>query len=373
MKIGIDIRTLMDKKYSGVSNYTFNLVNELLKIDRNNQYKLYYNSWQDLQGRLPVFSYDNVEIIGTKYPNKIFNYGMQKIFSRPLVDKLLGVDVFFMPHINFVSLSGKCRKIICIHDLSFLRYPEYFSLRKNIWHKLIGIKNLLYKFDFIIAISENTKRDLIELLNIPEEKVKVIYTGIKDVEEILLNEKMAEIAKKYKLPEKYFLFLGNIEPRKNIEAIVQAFDEINYKDFHLVLAGEAGWKNKSTFGLINRIKSGKRIHVIGYVDEDDKKYIYRKASAFIYPSFYEGFGLPILEAMSFGVPVITSANSSLPEVARNAVVLINPYNINDLKRALSFVISDAGLKDRMSAQFLTFKSQFSWVKAAEKYLELFQG
>ena len=177
MKIGIDIRTLMDRRYSGVSNYTLELVNELLRQDQKNQYILYYNSGQDVADKIPAFNFANAEIISTRYPNKIFNYLMQKTLHHPLIDRFLDVDIFLMPHINFIALSNQCKKIITIHDISFLRYHNFFSWRKNVWHSFINTRKLLNTFDIIVAVSESTKRDLIELLNIPEEKIKVIYSG----------------------------------------------------------------------------------------------------------------------------------------------------------------------------------------------------
>ena len=134
MKIGIDIRTLMDENWSGVSGYTYNLVRKILEVDRSREYRLFYNSGRDVSSRIPEFNADNARVVRIRYPNKIFNYFMQKTLSRPKIDRLLGVERFIAPHINFLSLSSRCRKIITVHDLSFLRYPEFFSWRKNIWH-----------------------------------------------------------------------------------------------------------------------------------------------------------------------------------------------------------------------------------------------
>lgn len=372
MRIGIDIRTLMDKRYSGVSNYTLALVKELLEQDKNNSYKLFYNSWQDVSARMPVFNSANAEVVFTQYPNKIFNYALQKTGRWPKIDRLLDVDLFFMPHINFIALSKQCRKIITIHDLSFLRYGEFFSKRKNIWHKIINVKKLLADFDTIIAVSENTKRDLMELLNVPEAKIKVIYSGMNSETGTDVNA----VNKKYNLPEKFFLYLGNIEPRKNINAIIQAFDvfidkypELN--DYQLVLAGEDGWKNKNIFSSISSAKHQDKIILLGYIDEVDKNALYKRAAIFIYPSFYEGFGFPILEAMAVGTPVITSPNSSLPEVAKNAAIFVNPFNINELVNAIHAIVVSNNIKQKLAEESLLIKNMFSWQKAGEKYLQIF--
>ncbi len=151
MVIGVDIRTLMDTQYSGVSEYTLNLVSALLELDRGNEYRLFYNTAKNISGRLPKFDYPNVKIVKKSIPNKILNYLFFKFLNSPKIDKLLGVDplsgrgagVFFMPHINFIALSGKSKSVLTVHDLSFLRYPEFFSARKNFWHKMINVKKLI--------------------------------------------------------------------------------------------------------------------------------------------------------------------------------------------------------------------------------------
>ena len=377
MKIGIDIRTLMDRRYSGVSNYTLELVSELLRQDKVNQYKLYYNSGQDVSARIPTFNFANAEVVTTRIPNKVFNYWLQKTLRRPLVDRLLDVDIFLMPHINFVALSPQCKKIITIHDISFLRYHNFFSLRKNIWHKLIGVKKLLSSFDAIVAVSENTKRDLIELLNIPAEKIKVIYSGISsNFLSTAENTPAGEVKLKYQLPEKYFLFLGNLEPRKNIESVILAYDQFidqypQYRDYHLALAGEKGWEYKSIFYLYDNARHKDNIHLLGYVDEKDKRALYCEASIFIYPSFYEGFGFPVLEALICGAPVITSTNSSLPEVAKNTAIMVNPFNINDIIVAICQVLAVKNKTKDIDLSREELKNKFNWVATAQKYRKLF--
>ncbi|MBA4320032.1 MAG: hypothetical protein C0412_16650, partial [Flavobacterium sp.] len=210
MKIGIDIRTLMDARYSGVSEYTLNLIKEILKLDSHNEYRLFYNSFGKCSN-IPEFSAKNVKLVKYNYPNKILNYLFFKFFNYPKIDKELKTDVFFMPHINFIGLTqtplplpslrnwggatqtatqpplpplvrGETlqlsggwlktnQKIITVHDLSFLRNPEFFSLRKNFWHSMVDAPRLLKKFDRVIAISENTKRDIIELCGISPDKI----------------------------------------------------------------------------------------------------------------------------------------------------------------------------------------------------------
>ncbi len=471
MKIGIDIRPLMDAQYSGVSEYTLNLVKEILKLDSNNQYKLFYNSWHDIKSRLPEFKYDNVEVIGLNYSNKILNYLYFKLLSCPKIDQLLDVDLFFMPHLNFIALSEGCKKIITVHDLSFLRYGEFFSFKKNLWHYLLNVRSLLNKFDLIIAQSANTKMDIIELCQVNPDRIKVIYSGVgqeykqislamrdlakpdnfsaegaapaiasdlpdslreskragavgrgfasggqlpifkfqKNIASVYLNKsnsrsnsvgelisngldskdlsdliRLVNIKRRYNLPNKFILYLGTLEPRKNIEGIISAYDVLRRKnnlpaqageldEVKLIIAGGRGWKSKNILKQWQSSDYKDDIIFLGYVESEDKIYLYNLASVFVYPSFYEGFGYPPLEAMACGLPVITSFSSSLPEVVGEAAIMIDPYNINQIAEAIRQVLTDYELRDGLIKKGLERAKQFSWAKAAGEYLEVFNN
>jgi len=331
MKIGIDIRTLMDEKYSGVSEYSLKLVQEILQLDHVNRYQLFYNSAKDISGRMPEFNYSNVKIVKKNIPNKFLNYFLFKFFNWPKVDKILNIDTFFMPHINFIAITPptppfsnrriKGGSILTIHDLSFLRFPEFFSFRKNFWHKMINVSKLINKFDKIIAVSENTKNDIVELCNVDPRKIRVIYSGV-DRDYTMLNSKALELScvkKKYKLPEKFILFLGTVEPRKNLEGLISAYNELrntsnDFRKYKLIIAGGRGWKSENIYKEWEKSSYKDDIKFLGYIDRKDKVYLYNLASVFVYPSFYEGFGFPPLESMACGTPVISSFTSSLSEI-----------------------------------------------------------
>jgi glycosyltransferase involved in cell wall biosynthesis len=380
MKIGIDIRTLMDRHYSGVSEYVFNLVNNLLDIDLENEYFLFYNSAHDISGRIPNFSSPRVKVVYTRYPNKIFNYFLQKLFKQPKIDEILGgVDIFLSPHINFLALSDYCQKVLTVHDLSYLRHPEFFSRRKNFWHSSIDVKKMVKKFDKIVAVSENTKNDLMELAETQHEKVKVIYAGVpSDYRPLPINDSLVKAVKeKHDLPEKFILYLGNIEPRKNISGLIKAYnnlrrDNLELKDVKLIVAGATGWKIDDTFSELQASPYYNDIKFLGYIDREDKPALYNLATVFIYPSFYEGFGFPPLEAMACGLPVITSNISSLPEIVGNAALTVDPYNISALSQALKEVITNLPLHDELVEQGIIRASAFNWRQTAQNYLEIFK-
>lgn len=379
MKIGVDIRVLLDKEYSGISQYAYYLLRELLARNDDCEYVFYYNSFKHVNLELFKWCSDKVTFKNTAWPNKIFNYVLQKIFSWPKLDSITGpVDVFWSPHLNFSSFGKQAgKKVLTVHDLSFLRYPEFFSIRKNFWHRSLAVKKLVDKYDIIIAISENTKIDLMELLKVPEEKIRVIYSGLNE-ERATLSELEAENFKtKYDLNNNFILYLGAIEPRKNVDGLVEAYKMLRDKhlpftNYQLVLAGASGWKNKSVYRLVSESLYRDNIKFLGYVSQAERNWLYQNAILFVYPSYYEGFGFPPLEAMAHGLATITSDVSSLPEVVSDAALTINPYSTLDLARAMETLLFDTDLRKSYVAKGLERSRLFSWHKTAENYLNLFK-
>jgi len=377
MKIGVDIRTLMDARYSGVSEYTLNLLKRMLELDTINEYRFFYNSFGDCPN-VPEFAKKNVRLIKYNYPNKILNYFYFKIFNSPKIDKELEADVFFMPHINFIGLSQGAKSLITVHDLSFLRYGEFFSWRKNFWHRMVNVRKMIKRFSLVVAVSENTKRDILELCSISPDKIKVIYSGIGEEYRKLGDDqaaKLVEVKNKHGLPDKFILYLGTVEPRKNVEGIIGAYNQLRIKnyelrDYKLIIAGSRGWRSNNIYKKWEQSEFKNDIRFLDYVAGEDKVYLYNLASAFVYPSFYEGFGFPPLEAMAAGCPVIASFASSLPEVVGDAGLMVDPYNINDMARAMAEILTDKGLRNRLIARGLEQVKKFNWRNTADEYLKI---
>lgn len=374
MKIGIDIRTLMDTNYSGVPEFTSNLLEEIFKLDHANEYRLFYNSAKPI--RMPEFSQPNVKVIKSRFPNKILNYLLFKSFNRPRIDTLLDADVFFMPHINFIGLGRKAN-LLTIHDLSFLRYPRFFSVRKNFWHMMVNVKKLVSSFRHIATVSENTKKDIVELCGVRPEAVSVIYSGIPASFKVYRKDdpQLGQVREKYGLPDDFILFLGTIEPRKNISGLIEAFELLKNRgasrELKLVIAGGNGWKFGPVISAYGKSKYKDDIIFLGFVDGKDKPYLYNLAKIFVYPSFYEGFGFPPLEAMACGVPVVTSDVSSLPEITGGAGLSVNPGNVNDISLAMEKLLSDTELYSRSRDGGLEQARKFTWQNAARSYISLF--
>jgi glycosyltransferase involved in cell wall biosynthesis len=378
MKIGIDIRSLLENQSSGVPEYTKELLKEIFALDRRNEYCLFYNAARDAAGRLPRYPYPNVSIRATRYPNKLFNNIMENFIGWPKLDRLLKADLFFMPNIGFAALSKTGRSVLTVHDLSFLRYGGFFSWKRRLWHAALRLPRLVGQYGTVVAVSENTKRDLVELCGLKPERIRVVYSGISNrFRPEGKDGERAALAAKYRLSAPYILYLGTLEPRKNISGLIRGYDEClgehpGLKDHALVIAGGRGWKEGEIMAAWRSAKQRARIKFIGYVDDADRAALYRSAEMFVYPSFYEGFGFPPLEAMACGLPVVSSRAASLPEVAGGAALLVDPHNQNELAAALYAVLTDGSLKEKMRQRSLRAAARFSWRQAAGRYLEIFE-
>jgi glycosyltransferase involved in cell wall biosynthesis len=379
MRIGIDIRSLMDRHYSGVSEYTRNLLGELFRIDTENEYVLFYNSGRDLSGRIPRFDFPNVSTVNTRYPNKLFNNIMMRLLKWPKIDRLLQVDLFFMPNIAFIALSKKCRRILTVHDLSFLRYPQSYSLKRRLWHRLMAVPSLFRKYDRLIAVSGHTKRDISALAGIAPDRIKRVYSGIGGQYRPIKPrpDELHVLWKKYGLPGRFILSLGTLEPRKNIDGLIAAFDRLKkdgrYRDLHLVVAGATGWRS----GPIRRAWQGaenrRQIHFIGYVDTADKPLLYNLAEVFAYLSFYEGFGFPPLEALRCGTPVVAANASSLPELIGSSALLVDPFNIAEIEAALTETLKAGPAVRSRAGRGLSRARELDWSKTAREFVKVLQN
>lgn len=385
MNIGIDIRSLMDRQYSGVNMYAFNLLNAIFNIDKKNEYILFYNSFKksDVETRTN-WKANNIRYHQCRIPNRILNASVT-FLNLPKIDKMLvkspltplwkrgkqKVDVFFSPNFLFSSFSNKCKKVITVHDLSFERCPNFYSLKGRLWHKFVRTRKMCEKADLIIAVSENTKYDIMELYGIKEEKIKVVYPGVTLSQPLIRRSARGQaIFQKGESNRKYILFLGTVENRKNVLGVVEAFKILNYKygitNYDLVIAGGekiTNFKSQvSNLGLCDKVK------ILGYIDEKQKCELYKNTALFIYPSFYEGFGFPPLEAMANGVPVITGVTSSLPEVVGDAALMVDPYNVNDIASAMAQILTDEKLCSLMIERGFKRVRKFTWEKCAREVL-----
>jgi len=387
MNIVIDIRPLMEGKLSGVEMYMHHLLSHLLAMDRENAYILFANSAEDRTVHFPNIKQENVSIIQTHVPNKILNASLI-FFKKPKLDRLIiqyfkrhphkkpanfrdgKIDVFFMPDLRPSALSKNVRKIMVVHDLSFHHFPQFFSARSRLWHRLMNPKKEITESESLIAVSHFTKKDLMETYKVDSSKIHVIHEGIENSFCNGITKTDIESARgKYRLPEKYFLFLSTLEPRKNINAMISAFQI--FKDRHpenklkLVVAGSSFNK---IFSKVTMEKHSD-VYFPGFIEEIDKGAVIKGAEAFIYPSLFEGFGLPLLEAMKCGTPVMTSNRSSMPEVIGNAGILVDPENPLHIAEAMREILKP-DVRNRLLTNMARQIQKFSWEKCAKETLHV---
>ncbi|MFC1618052.1 glycosyltransferase family 4 protein [Patescibacteria group bacterium] len=372
MKIGVDIRFLAEGKRTGVEEYALNLLSALFIRGEKHQFKLFTNYWQGEPHYLnKLGSHKNVTIYRFRYPNKILNTSFIAR-KKPFIDELLkGCDVFFYPNIIFGAVSRNCPIVTTFHDLSFELHPEFLSLKKRIWHRLVKPQYQAEISARIIAVSGSTKKDLVEQYNVPPGKIKIVHSGINRPPDNL-NERSLKVKTKYKLPDRFVLFFGTLEPRKNVLGVFSAFTRLKesgkIKGYKLVIAGSPGWLDRQFWSEVNRSDWKKDIQHIGFVEQADKLALFSLADVFVFPSFYEGFGFPPLEAMSVGTPVITSSISSLPEVVGDAALLVNPYNHAEIAKALEELLEDDELRRQLIKRGWQRTANFSWQQTAEQTL-----
>lgn len=336
MRIGVDVRCLMDGHRTGVEEYTLGVLRAMIATAPTETFVLFANSRRAMH--LPAFGSPNVEVRSYAYPNTLFNLSL-KILRSPTLDALAGgVDVFFVPAFRLAPVAQRCPLVLTVHDLSFVRHPEFFSRERQWWHELMEPSRLVRHASALIAVSEATACDLESLYSVPGDQITVIPSGIpQEITRLPSGDpRLAEVRRRYQLPDRFILFLGTLEPRKNLDGLLVSYARIRRAGIShaLVLAGRRGWIEEGFFRRVHEHPFGGDIRLVGFVEDRDKPAVYGLADVFVYPSFYEGFGFPPLEALACGTPVVTSANSAIPEVAGPWATLVNPYDADELAAVL---------------------------------------
>ncbi len=382
MRIGVDVRCLAEGKRTGVEEYTLALLSGLFELDRENEYVLFFNAWKT---DVPDFvsecaaMYPNVTLKAYRFPNKLLNLSLWYLHF-PKLDRLIGgTDMFFLPNLNFASVSRGTSLVVTAHDLSFELFPETFSWKRRIWHFFINFRRLALSADRVIAVSHSTKDDLTARYGVPEDRITVIESGIgAQFHAMSRNDtELIRVKEKYRLPYRFILMLATLEPRKNILALIRAYEALRglkhpvTEKYALIIAGARGWKCEEVFEAIARSPYKDDIILPGFIADEDKTALYNLSSVFVYPSLYEGFGFPPLEAMACGVSVIASHSSSLPEVVGDAGILVDPYQPDELLQALVQILTDQGLAESLRAKSLERAKSFTWEKTIRATYDIF--
>lgn len=379
MKIGIDISQIVYEG-TGVAVYTRSLVEALLGVDRENEYVLFGSS---LRNRRPLNEFvkklgvGNIRKKFSVLPPKLLEFLWNGIHILPVENFTGEIDVWHSSD-WLEPPTRQAKRVTTIHDLTVFKYPEAFTPRgghdivENQKRKLHFVKHYS---DLVIAVSESTKKDIIEVLGMPEKKIKVIYEAAGRNYFQRSAEAVETVKKKFQIEGNFLLCVGTREPRKNLETAILASAEIAgaNKDLCLVIAGKYGWGEESLKVRMQSSKLGQRVKILGFVEEEDLACLYSGATAFIYPSFYEGFGLPILEAMACGCPVITSDLGAMKEIAGEAALLTDPESVESLAGAISRVCRSKKLQEELKVKGLKRVGEFSWEKTALQTLELYRS
>lgn len=371
MKIGIDISVLNDSQKSGVGVYTYQLIDALLQINSQDQFILFglspFAAFENLNN-LPFKKYPNVKMRLYKMPARLFRVIFliwQKI-NWPPIEYFIGEVDFFHSFNWYFPPQKKGIKVATIFDMTPFLFPK-FHQEKTVQLETIRFKRIKKDADLVITISENSKKDFLRFA--PKKKVEVVYPAVSEKFKMQNNEfKIKKVLKKYNIKRGYFLSVGSLEPRKNIQKLVEAFITGNF-DNQLVIVGSEGWKNESVINLIK--KNDHNIVITGYVPEEDLPVLYNQALCLVYPSFYEGFGIPVLEAMSSGTAVICSKISSLTEVGGEAVLYIDPKDNESIRKAMIKISKDSRLRKDLIKQGRVQAEKFSWKKSAGKLNNLY--
>lgn len=371
MWIGIDGRVLQEKTFGGVKEYAKNILCSLLRLDIKNQYVIFTNKWRGQKGLgLPLTS--NAHFVSFRYPNKLLNLSLW-LLGAPALDSLIEkeifkqtgqkikLDIFWAPNLNFIRLGAETKFFLTVHDLSFFVEPSFFSSKERFWHALVSPQKIFRQADVLLPVSSYTAGEL-KRFGMSVLKMEIVAPGIGQEFFETSAEEVAAAKREYGLPQRYVLVLAAKGKRKNFEGVIKAFQMARLPaDLHLVIAGEG----------TDRRREG-RIIGLGAVPEASRRALYKGAEFFVYPSFYEGFGLPVLEAMSSGTPVITSSVTSLSEVVSDAAILVDPHNVGELRAAMETLSSSAALRDKFIAKGILRASNFIWEESARRLLEQFE-
>lgn len=363
MRIGFDARMI---DWAGVGTYSYNLLKSLREIDKESEYVLFCDRRSISQ--VPDADNFSKRVIS----ESVFSPFHQFFFSITL--KKQSLDLFHAPHFIF-PLFLSSRSVITIHDLIPLVFPSSMPSKVGRFYYQKANKKALAKADMIIAVSESTKKDLLEHFEISDEKVKVIYNGVaENFREIENKTLLNEVKKRYNIQSKFILNVGNPKPHKNWLGLIKAFAalEDEFSNYQMVLVGSKDPRYPKAQQLIRQLHLEDRVIITGFVKESEMPLLYNAAEVFVFPSLYEGFGLPVLEAMACGTPVATSNVSSLPEVAGDAADVVDATDESILAHAIERLLSDDKLSKKLSEKGLKRAKLFSWKKTAHQTLEVYR-
>ena len=365
MQVAIDARKLHD---FGVGTYVRNLVEWLARLDHDSEFVLFCRpddcGW--------------VEQLGPNFrpvPDRSANYSVGEQLSIPLALTRIRPDLFHAPHYVLPALTP-CRSVVTIHDCIHLMFPQYLPGRVAHLYARIAFWLATNRAARILTVSEASKRDILKFFPVPSNKVDVIYNAIDDrFSQAPDDIQMHRVRERYQLHDRFLLYSGNVKPHKNLERLIDAFHRLRqsgFNDIKLLITGSEISRHAELRRAVHRFNLHRHVRFLGYLSEETLASLYRLADAFVFPSLYEGFGLPPLEAMASGTPVLTSNVSSLPEVVADSALLIDPYQPASIAEGLARILSDDVLRARLIKDGRARASSFSWEASVRRILTIYR-
>jgi len=364
VRIGIDARKLHD---FGIGTYIRNLLRQLARLDRDTEFVLF--SRPDDRDWLAALGENFRPVAETSR-----NYSVSEQLRIPLAIRREGVTLFHAPHYVLPPLVS-CRSVVTIHDCIHLMFPQYLPNRLAHTYARASISLAARRATRVLTVSESSKRDILRFVDAPADKIDVIYNAYDERFGVEPGEdEVARVRERYQLHDEFVLYAGNVKPHKNLERLIEAFDLVRRRGLDhvkLVLIGDEISKYAALRRAVHQYRLHKYVRFLGYMPEETLAVMYRLAGVFVFPSLYEGFGLPPLEAMASGTPVVTSNVSSLPEVAGDAAVLVDPYDPQAIADGIHRVLTDEGLRRDLRRKGLARAHQFSWEQSARRVREIY--
>lgn len=364
MRIAIDIRKLHD---FGIGTYVRNLVRHLARIDHETEYVL-------LCGRADCAV---VRELGANFRPVAENspaYSLAEQLHVPISLLREGIDLFHSPHYVLPPLTP-CRSIVTIHDCIHLMFPQYLPNRLAYVYARATMWMAAKRADRILTVSNASKRDILRFFDVPESKIAVIPNAIDErFGEAPPDTEVVRVRERYQLDAQFVLYAGNIKPHKNVERLIDALHRLHqdgFAELRLLVIGDEITRHAALRRAVHRYGLHKFVRFHGFVPDQTLAVLYRLAAAFVFPSLYEGFGLPPLEAMASGTPVVTSNVSSLPEVVGDAAVLVDPYDAASIADGIRRVLTDEALRRELTARGLERARQYSWERSVRRIREIY--
>ncbi|MGE5619871.1 MAG: glycosyltransferase family 4 protein [Sphingomonadaceae bacterium] len=360
MRIAIDAR-LVSYAQGGISQYTIRLVHALAALRTGDEILLLESRKPRLDASWPA----------SVKRSRLFTPPHNRYESLALPVELLRHPMDLLHSPDFIPpFHRRCRSVITIHDLAFLRYPHLLTPESTRYYGQVA--RAVHSADQVIAVSDSTRRDVLELLSADPDKVTVVHSGVSPEGRPLAPTETETHRARLGLPERFILFVGTLEPRKNLPTLLKAFARVRRAHpVSLVVVGGRGWLCDEVFRTLEDLRLGDEVRLVGAVPARELVYYYGCATCLVLPSLYEGFGHPVLEAMACGTPVVASNVSSLPEVVGEAGLLVDPEDVEGLAASLGRLLADGNLRQRLIHQGLERARGFSWEKTARETLAVY--